>query len=82
MPQEFQRPAWAEAGEQATRTPRRGDRIELRLPRLGICPRGTVQYVDDLQILVKWDDGGSESLREAFRDRFRILEGSSDEPNV
>jgi hypothetical protein len=52
------------------------------LPRLGICPRGTVQYVDDLQILVKWDDGGSESLREAFSDRFRILEGPSDEPNV
>jgi hypothetical protein len=28
------------------------------------------------------DDGGSESLVEAFRDRFRILEGPSDGPNV
>ena len=62
--------------------PRKGDRIQLRVPRMGIYPRGTVQYVGDLQILVKWDDGGSGSLRGAFRDHFRILEGPSDEPNV
>jgi hypothetical protein len=54
----------------------------MRLPRLGVYPRGTVYYVDDLQILVKWDDGLSESLRGDFADRFRILEEPGDEPNV
>ena len=48
------------------RVPHKGDRIELRLPRVGVFPRGTVYYVDDLQILVKWDNGRSESLRGAF----------------
>jgi hypothetical protein len=75
MQHEVQRPAWAETGEQHPRTPRKGDRIQMRLPRLGVYPRGTVYYVDDLQILVKWDDGLSESLRGEFADRFRILEG-------
>jgi len=32
---------------------------------MGIRVRGTVFYVDELQILVKWDDGRSESLRPA-----------------
>ena len=54
--------------------PRRGDRIELLLPRLGVPMRGTVFYADELQILVKWDDGRSESLRSHFADRFRIIE--------
>jgi hypothetical protein len=54
--------------------PRKGDRIELLLPRLGTPVRGRVFYVDDLQILVKWDDGRSESLRSDFADRFRIVE--------
>src|SRR5438046_6737108 len=31
--------------------PRKGERIELLLPRLGIRPRGTVFYADQLQIL-------------------------------
>ena len=57
--------------------PRTGDRIELLLPRLGLGPRGTVFYADELQILVKWDDGRSESLRPQFADRFRILEDGS-----
>ncbi len=43
--------------------PSRGDRIELLRPRLGVRVRGKVFYVDQLQILVKWDDGRSESLR-------------------
>jgi len=43
---------------------------------------GTVHYLDDLQILVKWDDGFSESLRGEFADRFRILAGPGDEPNA
>ena len=43
--------------------PGRGDRIELLRPRMGVRVRGTVFYSDQLQILVKWDDGRSESLR-------------------
>jgi hypothetical protein len=54
--------------------PRKGDRIELILPRLGVPVRGTVYHVDQLQILVKWDDGRSEGLRPDFADRFRIIE--------
>jgi hypothetical protein len=53
--------AWAD--QENRRTLCKGDRIEAVLPRLGDWPRGTVYYVDDLQILVKWDDGRSESLR-------------------
>lgn len=55
------------------RIPNKGDRIELVEPRLGVFPRGTVFYSDQLQILVKWDDGRSESLRPGG-DRFRIIE--------
>lgn len=54
--------------------PRKGERIEFLLPRLGIRPRGTVFYSDQLQALVKWDDGRSESLRPRPADRFRIIE--------
>jgi hypothetical protein len=54
--------------------PQKGDRIELRLPRLGIRRRGTVFYADHLQVLVKWDDGRSESLRPDTADRFRIID--------
>ena len=43
--------------------PRKGDRIEFLRPRMGVRVRGTVFYSDQLQILVKWDDGRSESLR-------------------
>ncbi len=32
-------------------------------PRMGVRVRGTVCYSDQLQILVKWDNGRSESLR-------------------
>jgi hypothetical protein len=54
--------------------PRQGDRIELAERRLGSPTRGTVHY--DLQILIKWDDGRSQSLRPAnVADRFWILEG-------
>jgi hypothetical protein len=54
--------------------PSKGDRIELILPRLGVPVRGTVYHVDQLQILVKWDDGRSEGVRAYFADRFRIIE--------
>jgi hypothetical protein len=56
--------------------PRRGDRIELLSPRMGVRVRGTVFYSDQLQILVKWDDGRSEGLRPGS-DRFRIIEGEA-----
>jgi hypothetical protein len=41
--------------------PSRGDRIEQT--HLGVRRSGTVWYADQLQVLVKWDDGGSSSLR-------------------
>jgi hypothetical protein len=53
--------------------PKKGDRVELLEPRTGIRPRGTVFHVDQVQILVKWDDGRSESLRPGV-DHFRIVE--------
>jgi hypothetical protein len=74
---------WAQADEERRRTLRKGDRIQLGLTRLGIPVRGTVYYVDDLQILVKWDDGRSQSLRTGSV-RFRIVEddaGSLDPPD-
>jgi hypothetical protein len=82
MQHEVQPPASAETGEQRQRTPRKGDQIQTRLPRLGVYPRGTVYYVDDLQILVKWDDGLSESLRGEFANRFRILGGPGNDSNL
>jgi hypothetical protein len=56
--------------------PRKGDRIELLRPRMGIRVRGTVFYSDQLQILVKWDDGRSEGLRPGA-DRFRLVKGEA-----
>jgi hypothetical protein len=52
--------------------PTRGDRIELPECRFGLPIRGTVQHVDQVQILVKWDDRHSRSLRVGI-DRFRII---------
>jgi hypothetical protein len=52
--------------------PAKGDRIELVQPRMGVRVRGTVFYSDQLQILVKWDDGRSEGIRPGI-DRFRII---------
>jgi hypothetical protein len=54
-------------------TPNRGDRIELLRPHLGVRSRGIVFYADQLQVLVKWDDGRSQSLR-AGAQVFRIVE--------
>jgi hypothetical protein len=41
--------------------PSKGNRLELR--RLGLTLRGTVLYADRVQVLVKWDNGRSSSLR-------------------
>jgi hypothetical protein len=63
------------AGQARQRTPREGDRIEAVDHRLSFPRRGTIYYVDDLQILVKWDDGRSQSLRDGMSaGRFSILE--------
>ena len=43
-----------------TQIPSRGDQVEQR--RLGVIRRGNVWYADQLQVLVKWEDGNSSSL--------------------
>jgi hypothetical protein len=58
-------------------TANRGDRIELLDPSLGVHVRGTVFYADQLQLLVKWDDGRSESMRRGTR-LFRVLPSEPD----
>jgi hypothetical protein len=55
-----------------TTIPNRGDRIELLRAYLGVRVRGIVFYADQLQVLVKWDDGRSQSLRVGAQ-LFRIL---------
>jgi hypothetical protein len=57
---------------QLTTIPNRGDRIELLRAYLGVHVRGIVFYADQLQILVKWDDGRSQSLR-AGAQLFRVI---------
>ena len=63
----------SDSHEGSGRIPVKGDRIELLQPRTGVRVRGTVFHVDQVQILVKWDDGRSESLRPGV-DRYRILD--------
>jgi hypothetical protein len=41
--------------------PSNGERLEFR--RLGLILRGTVMYADQVQVLVKWDNCRSSSLR-------------------
>jgi hypothetical protein len=53
--------------------PGKGDRIELLRPRTGVRRRGTVFYADELQVLVKLDDGHSKSIRPGV-DHFRVIE--------
>jgi len=60
-------------GEESSGIPSKGDRIQLLRTRTGIRLSGTVYYSDQLQILVKWDNGLSQSLRVGV-DRYRILE--------
>ncbi len=44
-----------------TQIPSKGDQVEQR--QIGVTRRGYVWYADQLQILVKWEDGKSSSLR-------------------
>jgi hypothetical protein len=53
--------------------PSKGDRIELPGTEFGVHVRGTVYYSDQIQILVRWDNGKSQSLRIGI-DRFRIID--------
>jgi hypothetical protein len=53
--------------------PAKGDRVELLEARAGVRARGTVFYSDQVQILVKWDDGRSGNLTPGI-DRFRIVD--------
>ena len=57
--------------ERGNDIPTKGDRIEQT--DLGIRRAGVVWYADQLQVLVKWDDGRSSSLR-IGRDCFRVIE--------
>jgi hypothetical protein len=61
---------------ECTRIPLRGDCIEPLRPHLGVRVRGIVFYADQLQILVKWDDGRSQSLR-AGTQLFRVISQQS-----
>ena len=54
--------------------PSKGERIEVR--RTGISVRGTVFYSDQMQILVKGDNGRSSSLR-VGSDRFAVVDRMS-----
>jgi len=49
--------------------PDKGDQVEQR--QMGVSRLGVVWYADQLQVLVKWQDGSSNSLR-AGRDQFSI----------
>jgi hypothetical protein len=49
--------------------PDQGDQIEQR--QMGVSRVGVVWYADQLQVLVKWQDGKSSSLR-LGRDQFSI----------
>jgi len=54
-------PSTAPTPDVARSLPTRGDRVERT--RNGVTRRGKVFYADHLQVLVKWDDGSSSSLR-------------------
>ena len=57
--------------DQSVAIPRVGDRVAGA--KGGRVQFGTVQYADELQVLIKWDDGSSSSLR-VGQDRFRVIE--------
>jgi hypothetical protein len=52
----------APGNQKGPEIPGKGDWIELRRPATGVRIRGTVHYSDQLEILVKWDIGRSQSV--------------------
>jgi len=52
--------------------PSRGDRIAQ--VRCGIQRLGTVWYSDQLQVLVRWDEGTSSSLRLTSEDLYVLVD--------
>lgn len=66
-------PAAGNSDDHSAIIPSKGDRIELLSTHMGVRLRGTVYYSDQLQILVKWDNGRSQSLRPGV-DRYRVIE--------
>jgi hypothetical protein len=56
-----------------------GDRVERRTA--GVSQFGTVHYADQLQYLVKWDDGSSSSLRVGIHE-IRVLGRASEGARV
>jgi len=69
---QMQRESAHDDGE-SVQIPSKGERIELVRTQTGVRLRGTVFYSDQIQILVKWDNGRSQSLRPGT-DAFRIIE--------
>jgi hypothetical protein len=61
-------------GITGTEIPSKGDPVEQQLT--GVTRVGYVWYADQLQVLVKWEDGKSSSLR-LGRDRFHIRDASA-----
>jgi hypothetical protein len=60
--------------------PDKGDVVEQR--QMGVSRVGVVWYADQLQVLVKWQDGKSSSLRPG-RDQFSIRTArDGDAPNT
>jgi hypothetical protein len=69
----IEREADVDDEEPNTVVPSKGDRVELLERRSSVAIRGTVEYANDLQILVNWDDGHSSSLWIGV-DHFRVIE--------
>jgi hypothetical protein len=63
----------ASGNQKGPEIPSGGDRIELRRPATGVRIRGTVHYSDQLEILVKWDGGRSQSVKPGI-DGYRIID--------
>ncbi|MEN3312984.1 MAG: hypothetical protein V7645_2313 [Actinomycetota bacterium] len=59
-----------------TQIPSKGDLVEQL--RMGVSRVGVVWYADQIQVLVKWQDGKSSSLRRG-RDQFSIRTAAAEE---
>jgi hypothetical protein len=61
--------------DQDATVPSRGDHVVQR--RTGVSRVGYVWYADQLQVLVRWQDGASSTLR-IGRDRFSVRPAAKD----